>query len=125
MEDKLTLMIGASLNPDRESYSVLRILIARKYPVVAIGLKEGELDGLKIQKGTPAIENVHTITLYLGAKNQVPLYDYILGLKPKRLIFNPGAENEELMQKAIKQGINAFEACTHVMLSQGIYDEVD
>ena len=123
MQDKLTLMIGASLNPDRESYSVLRILIARKYPVIAIGLKEGELDGVKIQKGTPAIENVDTITLYLGAKNQVPLYDYILGLNPKRLIFNPGAENEELMDKAIIQGINAFEACTHVMLSQGIYDE--
>ena len=123
MKAKLTLMIGASLNPERESHSVLRILIARKYPVIAIGLKEGELDGVKIQKGTPAIENVDTITLYLGAKNQVPLYDYILGLNPKRLIFNPGAENEELMDKAIIQGINAFEACTHVMLSQGIYDE--
>src|ERR1017187_5067264 len=101
MEDKLTLMIGASLNPERESYSVLKILIARHFPVVAIGLKEGELAGVKIQKGTPAIENVDTITLYLGAKNQVPLYDYILGLNPKRLIFNPGAENEELMDKAI------------------------
>jgi len=124
MQDKLTLMIGASLNPERESYSVLRILIARKYPVIAIGLKEGELDGVKIQKGTPPIENVHTITLYLGAKNQVPLYDYILGLNPKRLIFNPGAENEELMQKAIEKGINAFEACTHVMLSQRIYEKI-
>lgn len=115
------LMIGASLNPERESFHVMRILIARNYPLVAIGLKEGIIDEVPIVKGTPALENIHTITLYLNAKNQEPLYDYILGLSPKRIIFNPGAENEELMQMALDKGIDAFEACTHIMLSQRIF----
>lgn len=121
MEKIKVLLIGASLNSERESFHVLRILIARKYPVIATGLREGILDGLSIIKGTPALENVHTITLYINAKNQEPLYDYILGLSPKRIIFNPGAENDELMQMAIAKGIDAFESCSHVMLNQGIF----
>jgi predicted CoA-binding protein len=122
MDKNKVLLIGASLNPEREAYHVLRILIARKYPVTAIGLKEGTLDGLTIITGTPSIENVHTITLYINAKNQEPLYEYILGLHPKRIIFNPGAENTVLMKLATDKGIDAFEACSHVMLSQGIFD---
>jgi len=122
--DKIkVLLIGATPNPEREAFHVLRILIARKYPIVAIGLKEASLDGLQIVKGTPEVENVHTITLYINAKNQVPMYDYILGIAPKRIIFNPGAENPELMQMALDKGIDAFEACSHVMLSQGIFDK--
>ena len=114
-------MIGASLNPERESYHVLRILIAKNYSVIALGQKDGVLDGLQLHKGTPAVANVHTVTLYINAQNQKPLYDYILGLSPQRLIFNPGAENPELLEKALAKGINAFEACSHVMLSQGIF----
>ncbi len=121
MEQQKVLLIGASLNPERESFAVLRILIARKYPVTATGLKEGSVDDVPIINGNPAIENVHTITLYINAKNQAPLYDYILGLSPKRIIFNPGAENPELMEIANNKGIEAIEACTHVMLSQGIF----
>ena len=124
MDNPKVVLIGASLHPERESYDVLKILIARKYPVIAIGLKEGIIDGLQIIKGTPAIENVHTITLYINANNQKPLYNYILGMSPKRIIFNPGAENPELMKMAIDKGIDAFEACTHVMLSQRIFDTV-
>ena len=125
MDNLKVVLLGASLNPERESYDVLRILIDRKYPVIAIGLKEGIVDGLQIITGTPAIENVHTITLYINANNQKPLYNYILGLSPKRIIFNPGAENPELMKMAIDKGIDAFEACTHVMLSQRIFDALN
>ena len=121
MERIRVLLIGASLNPERESYQVLRILIARNHSVIAVGLRDGNLDGLVIEKGTPALENVHTVTLYINAKNQIPIYDYILELRPKRIIFNPGAENLELMNKAIIKGIDAFEACSHVMLSQNIF----
>ena len=87
--------------------------------VVAIGLKAGEIDGVPIQTGFPEIEEINTVSMYVGAKNQPSFYDYILKLKPSRIIFNPGAENPEFEKKAKEQGIEVVEACTLVMLSTG------
>ena len=123
MEKFKTLLIGATLNPDREAYHVMKLFGIKHFPLVAIGLKEGMLDDLKIDTGFPAYENIHTITLYVGAKNQVPYYDYIVSLKPKRLIFNPGAENKELLVLAKENGIDAFNACTRTMLTVGNFDK--
>ena len=46
-------------------------------------------------------------------------YDYILDLKPKRILFNPGTENPELERLAQQRGIQTEEACTLVLLSIG------
>jgi hypothetical protein len=59
--------------------------------------------------------------MYLSAANQKPYYDYVLTLRPKRIIFNPGAENDELSALAKANGIQPMEACTLVMLSTGQY----
>ena len=64
---------------------------------------------------------MHTITLYLNSQRQKAYYDYILGLKPQRIIFNPGTENLELIKLAKEQGIEIEIACTLVMLSTGAY----
>ena len=119
MSEKLTLVFGASENPDR--YSNRAILKLRQYghPVVAIGLREGIVADVKIQKDKPDLKNVDTVTLYLSAKNQLPYYDYIVSLKPKRIIYNPGAENSELEELAEKNGIENLEACTLVLLATG------
>lgn len=116
-----TLVIGASENPQRYSNMAIKSLLRHGKEVAAVGLKEGEVDGVKILTGRPAIENVDTVTMYVGPRNQPPFYDYILSLKPKRIIFNPGAENEELEKLAKKNGIEVVEACTLVMLSVGNY----
>jgi hypothetical protein len=63
---------------------------------------------------------VHTITLYLNPQNQKEYYDYILSLQPRRIIFNPGTENDELEKQAQKAGIETVEGCTLVMLGRGI-----
>ncbi len=118
---KKTIVIGASENTERYSNRAVRQLKQHGNPVVAIGLKEGEIDGTKIQTGFPKIENVDTVTLYVGEKNQPAYYDYILSLKPVRVIFNPGAENPDFKKKLEKAGIEAPEACTLVMLSIGNY----
>jgi predicted CoA-binding protein len=121
MGNKKTLVLGASANPSRYSYLAINRLSAYRHPVVAIGLKEGEVTGVKIQTGKPQIEDIDTITLYLNPTNQKPYYDYILSLKPKRIIFNPGTENDELEEMARKNGIKPMEACTLVMLGTGQY----
>ena len=118
---KKTLVLGASCNPSRYSYVAINRLTGMKHPVVGIGKKKGTVAGVEIETEQQPIEDVDTVTLYLSAANQQPYYDYILGLNPKRIIFNPGAENEELASLAEKKGIEPVEACTLVMLATGQY----
>ena len=118
---KKTLVLGASPNPSRYSHAAVRQLSQYGHEVVAVGRRAGEIEGISILKGEPEIEGIHTITLYLSADNQKQYYDYILGLNPKRIIFNPGAENPELARLARESGIEPLPACTLVMLSVGNY----
>jgi predicted CoA-binding protein len=120
--DKTTLLLGASRNPDRVAYQAIKSLKKRNIPVIAIGSREYEDDELNIITGMPKdIGPIHTITLYLGPANQAGYYDYILSLKPERIIFNPGSENPELENLAREQGIEVIEGCMLVMLKTGQY----
>ena len=121
MSAKKTVVLGASANSSRYSNMAINRLSAKNHPVVAVGLKEGKAGNVNIVTGQPDEENVDTVTLYLNANNQKQYYDYILSLKPKRIIFNPGAENDELEELAAKNGIETMEACTLVMLGTGQY----
>lgn len=118
---KKTVVLGASPNPARYAHLAVKQLLKAGHPVVAIGLRPGEIDGLPIITGTPAVSNVHTLTLYLGPQRQVPVYDYILSLQPVRIIFNPGTENPELEKMANERGIETMEACTLVLLAAHSY----
>jgi len=113
---KRTVVIGASTKPERYSYKAVVDLMEKDIEVFPIGIKEGQINGLDIITNLPKIANVDTITLYLNPKRQKDLYDYILDIKPKRLIFNPGTENLELFILAKEAGIEVEEACTLVML---------
>ncbi|MBC7851295.1 MAG: CoA-binding protein [Chitinophagaceae bacterium] len=118
---KTTLVMGASDNPSRYSYLAINRLKNSGHPVVAIGKKKLNVNGVTVENSQVPFENVDTVTLYLNPLHQQPYYDYILSLKPKRVIFNPGTENEELQNKLDKAGIQYMEACTLVMLSTGQY----
>jgi len=120
-EKKKTVVLGASSNPARYSYLAIQRLRKYGHPVVAIGRKVGEVADVNISKEHPAEKDVDTITLYLNPANQVEYYDYILNLHPKRIIFNPGTENDELAEMAREKGIQPLEACTLVLLSTGQY----
>lgn len=118
---KKTVIIGASTNPERYGYKATVALQRHQHPVVPVGIREGEINGEKILLGKPEIKNVDTVTLYVGPQNQPEWYEYVIGLNPKRVIFNPGTENPEFEKRLEKQGIEATEACTLVMLSIGNY----
>jgi len=117
--NKKTLVLGASENPSRYSYLAINKLRSKGHEVIALGKKTGIVSDVSIQTGQPAIEDIDTVTLYLNQANQAAYQDYILSLKPKRIVFNPGAENPELEELAEKQGIKTMEACTLVLLSTG------
>lgn len=118
---KKTLVLGASENPSRYSYLAIKRLLAHGHEVVAIGNRKGSVDDVAIATEQLPMEDIHTVTLYLNPTNQKPYYDYISSLKPKRIIFNPGTENEELERKMASKETNVMEACTLVMLSTGQY----
>jgi uncharacterized protein len=118
---KKTLLLGATPNPARYAYLATIRLRQYGHEVVPVGIRNGNIEGVEIQHGTPAIADIDTVTLYLNAQRQREYYDYILSLKPQRIIFNPGAENSELMRLANENGIETVEGCTLVMLSIGAY----
>ncbi len=121
MSKKKTLVLGASQNPARYSNFAVHRLTSHGHPVVAIGRRQGKIGDVDIITEHPQMNDVDTITLYLNQQNQKQYYDYILSLNPKRIIFNPGAENAELAQMAAAKGIQTMEACTLVLLSTGQY----
>jgi predicted CoA-binding protein len=118
---KKTLVIGASDNPERYSYLAINRLRAKGHPVVGIGLKNVKVADVDIDTDKKQYKDVDTVTLYLNPRRQMEYYDYILSLHPKRIIFNPGAENEELSELAKANGIQPQKACTLVLLSTGQY----
>ncbi len=118
---KKTLVLGASDNPQRYSFLAINSLRSKGHDVIGIGLHKGIVADVDIQTEKIPVEEIDTVTLYLNPVHQKDYYDYILSLKPKRIIFNPGAENEELSQLAVQNNIQPVEACTLVMLSTGQY----
>ena len=120
-ETKKTLVIGASLKPERYSNMAIRKLRRYGHTVVAIGLRKGIVEDVQIIKDRQQLADIHTVTLYLNPKRQEEYIDYILSLKPKRIIFNPGTENDKFIELAEKQGIEVVENCTLVMLGSGIF----
>jgi uncharacterized protein len=118
---KKTLVLGASDNPARYSNLAIQRLRSKGHPVVAIGKKLTSVGDVEIGMERTVWKDIDTVTVYLNPVNQVQYQDYLLSLRPKRIIFNPGAENEELAAVANAQGIQVLEACTLVLLSTGQY----
>jgi predicted CoA-binding protein len=118
---KPTVVLGASDNPNRYSFRTVNRLRDKHHPVTAIGHRKARVADLEIVIGQPELEGIDTVTVYLNRGNQREYYDYILSLHPKRIIFNPGAENPELSALAKTNGIETVEGCTLVLLSTGEY----
>lgn len=116
-----TLVIGASPNITRFSNKAVNLLSDYEHEVFPVGIRKGIINDMEILLGKPKIEDIHTVTLYVGVEKQKDYYNYILSLKPKRIIFNPGTENDELKKLAEQNNIETIENCTLVMLNSGIF----
>ncbi|MEH6304102.1 CoA-binding protein [Olivibacter sp. CPCC 100613] len=116
-----TLILGATTNPARYAYLAANRLNAAGHEIVNIGIKKGSVAGVNIVPAGAPLPDIHTVTLYIGPKLQPQYYDYLMKTKPKRIIFNPGTENDELATLAKMNGIEPVYACTLVLLSTGQY----
>lgn len=118
---KKTVVIGASENPERYSNKAIRSLLQHQHPIIAIGNKVGTVEGVAISKELITASDVDTVTLYINPTLQAAYTDYILSLKPKRVVFNPGTENSALAQLLKAHQIEPVAACTLVLLATGQY----
>jgi len=116
-----TLVFGASENSMRYSWLAVNKLKSKNIPVVAVGLKSGMIGDTEILTTLPEGKDIDTITLYVGPARLRPVFTNLLALKPRRIIFNPGTEDPELINLAAAKGIHTEIACTLVMLSTGVY----
>jgi len=121
LKNKPTVVIGASPNTDRYSYKATISLKNHNHTVYPIGIRNGKINDLDIITNKPTLENIDTVTLYVGPDNQPAWFDYIFSLNPKRIIFNPGTENAKFEALAESKGIEALQACTLVLLSINQY----
>jgi len=119
---KKTLVIGASLKPQRYSNIAINKLVNYNHEVVAFGLRDGEIAGVTIDTELIPYEAIDTVTLYLNPERQQAFYDYIISLRPERVIFNPGTENIEFQKLLKEEAIYFEEACTLVLLSINQYE---
>ncbi len=120
---KKTVIIGATTNKDRYAYLAAEMLTEYQHEIVPVGIKKGQVLGKDILdiQARPVVQDVDTVTMYIGPQHQPEHYQYILSLKPKRVIFNPGTENSEFERMVEQSGAEAIEACTLVMLRSRQY----
>ena len=118
---KKTLVFGASLKPDRYSNLAIKRLVDNNIATEAFGMKEGETYGVQVKTNLQEFQNIHTVTLYMNPKRQQEFYNAIIGLNPKRVIFNPGTENIEFQEILRNKNIEVEVACTLVLLATNQY----
>ncbi|MDR0801268.1 CoA-binding protein [Fluviicola sp.] len=116
-----TLVIGATTKEDRYANKAIRSLRNHQHQVIAFGPKRGTVEDIEIETEWNPNWEVDTVTLYLNPHNQEAYIDRIIALNPKRVIFNPGTENPEFIEKLNAAKIHPEVACTLVMLSIGNY----
>lgn len=121
MQNKPTLVVGASPNPDRYAFKATVMLQRYNHSVVAFGQRTGIINNTPITQEWPGNTLFNTVTLYLNPTLQKSYYDLIVGLRPERVIFNPGTENSEFYHILNQHNIQVVEACTLVMLSTNQY----
>jgi len=119
--NKKTLVIGASIRPKRYSYRAVQKLKNYGHTVIPLGICEGEIDGIRIEHNYPELTGIDTVTMYLNPTKQSMYYDYIIRLRPDRIIFNPGTENQEFKDLCKQNGIEVVEYCTLLLLSEELF----
>ena len=116
-----TVVLGASMHSSRYSNQAVKLLRAYRHEVIAVGKETGKISDVEIETSFPENEKIDTVTMYLNPLHQKDYYEKIISAKPRRIIFNPGAENSELEILAERNGIKTEEACTLVLLNTGQY----
>ena len=116
------LVLGASDNPARISCLATRFLKNKGFNLFAVSHRKGMIDDITLHDDSELSQakEVDCITVFLKPERQCKYYDYILSLNPKKIIFNPGSENPELIALATSRSIKIVTGCTIAMFSNNL-----
>jgi len=113
-------VIGASDKPHRYSYQAVMLLREKGHEVYPVHQRVKDIQGLPAYSSVVDIkDDIDTVTLYVGPDVSDSIGDDIVSTCPRRIIFNPGAENPRLKERAREKGIVTLNACTLVLLKTG------
>jgi predicted CoA-binding protein len=113
-------VVGASANEERYSHKAMLMLAEKGHNPIPVAPAREEILGRKVYPSLSAVPGpVDTVTMYVGAPRQAPVIEEVLRTKPRRVIFNPGAENPAAYERLRAAGIEVVEACTLVLLRTG------
>ncbi len=114
------VVVGASANEERYSNKAMKMLAEYGHNAIPVAPAASVILGKKVYSGLDEVaETVDTVTLYVGPQRQEGLFEQIIRLHPKRVIFNPGTENPAVYELLESSGIESIEACTLVLLRTG------
>jgi len=115
-------VLGASPKPDRYACKAMQMLREHGHRAVPVNPAFQEVLGETCYQSITEVPGpVETVTMYLGKTRSDPLIDEIVAAKPRRIIMNPGAEKDDLAEKAEAAGIEVDYACTLVLLQTGAF----
>jgi predicted CoA-binding protein len=116
-DKKTVVVLGASAKPERYSYQCVELLLERGHRVIPVTPSQTEICGLSPVCDLESVdEKIDVLTMYVNAKRSSDMVDSILDLNPRKVIFNPGAENPDLEKKCTDAGIAVENACTLVLI---------
>jgi predicted CoA-binding protein len=121
---EIVAIIGASKKPDRYSYKALQVLLANGHTPIPINPVIKDIEGVRCYSDLLSCPQlIDTITIYVRPSVLAAMVPDIIKRHPKRVIFNPGTEDEEIMASLEKEGIKVQEACTIVLLNTNQFEE--
>lgn len=110
-------VVGASPDEERYSNKAMRFLKEKGHTAIPVAPKHERICGEEVHASLRDVpDEVDTVSMYVAPARQEPIIDEIVELAPRRVIFNPGAENPGAYERLEAGGIEVVEACTLVLL---------
>lgn len=117
MKKETVVILGASDKPERYSYKAFKKLQEHGHETLLVSPRLEQVEGHIVESSLSMISKCDTLTIYVNPAISTNLKEEIINLSPKRVIFNPGSENQDLMIELKALGIDTFAACTLILLS--------
>jgi uncharacterized protein len=121
---EVVAVIGASSDSSRYAYKAMEMLEEYGHKPIPVHPREENVRGHKVihNLGELTGQKIDTLTIYVNPAISDKYEKDMISVKPKRVIFNPGAENPKLAKSLLDHGIEVENACTLVLLRTGQYD---
>jgi len=109
---KTIAIIGASADRSKYGNKAVRAFRDGGWTVYPVNPKPKTIEGLECYASINDVPDpIDRVALYVPPQVGKGLLDDIAAKKPREVFFNPGAEDEEILERAKSKGLNTIRAC--------------